>query len=143
MVATIRQRTAEWNATLKSINLSTVSISYADGKRINDEIAVAGMDLNTASLLSERIVKSGSVADEVNLMAVLKEIYGVMNDIAGQLLDATVTDDASEKQLANWGMSLSNTANGSVNKLSNETYAFVWARADRIDRDHCDSLTDR
>jgi hypothetical protein len=143
IMGSVRQECEEWKAQLKSIDLSTVSISYAQGSLINQEISVVNQNLYLAALLADRIIRAGSLADEVNLMYVLKEIYGTMNDVAELLVSTATNDDASHKQLNKWSELLGTAANGKVNKLYNDTAAFVWDRADRIDHSRCDSLFDK
>ncbi len=137
MLLSLPKQTDEWAALLKAVNLERIPISYAEGSRINTEISTTEMNLDTASGIADKLAKSDSLADEITLMALLRDLQDGMGQIATELFDVNLTDDASKKQLLEWGGPIGDASNKSLNRLFIDVYEFVWAKADRIDRTHC------
>ena len=121
------------------IKVEELPISYVEGKVLeqNKDTLVQNLDLSWT--LAARVLKTGRLSDEINLLETTHEVNSGLHDLAGLLLNVDVKDEASNKKAWDWANSASDLANGSVNNLYLDTLTYVTAHSDEVEAMQCAS----
>lgn len=93
-----QSHSAEWWSTLAKIKVEELPVSYAEGSVIERDKGIAARNLDLMSKLSARVLKTGRLSDEINLLEVTHEMSSQLQGISTLLLEANVKDDASAKK---------------------------------------------
>ena len=136
-VIAFQSNSVQWQNDLARIKVEELSISYAEGHVIEQDKEVAIQNLDLMSKLTARVLKTGRLSDEINLLETSHEMSSQMQEIVHVLLDANVKDDAAAKKIMDWSTPLSDLANGAVNTFYLNTFKYVTAHADQIESQHC------
>lgn len=121
------------------IKVEELPISYAEGKVLEQNKDMVVQNLDLSSKLAARVLKTGRLSDEINLLETTHEVNSGLHDLAGLLLDVDVKDEASNKKAWDWAKSASDLANGSVNDLYIGTFTYVTAHSDEVEARQCAS----
>lgn len=133
-----QKQSVEWQTMLDSVKVEDLQVSYAQGKQIETIKDLAVQNLDLATKLANRILTSGHLSDEVNLLATILEFDHELETLEHMLLDEVTTHDSMAK-VTSWTDTLEKAANGQVNTLSMEIYQYVMSRSDEIERKNCAS----
>lgn len=132
-----QSQTVKWQNDLARIKVEELPISYAEGKAIDQNKDVAALNLDLLSKLSARVLNSGHLSDEINLVATIQQLGSQLQAVATLLLDTNVKDDVSAKKIMGWSKPLTDLATGAVNNLYVDTFSYVIAHASEVEARQC------
>lgn len=134
---------AGWQQAVANVNVEELPVSYTEGKRIDQQLAIAKQNLQLVANLSTRILGEGHLSDEINLMEVLNAVRESFQDVSDLLLSVNANDDATAKRILDLSQALTTAANGEINKSYLVIYSSVMDRAEVIEHQNCSSKTSR
>jgi hypothetical protein len=130
---------ASWQAALSNVKVEELPINYGEGKVIDQTKDVTLQNLQLASKLAARILRSPSLDDEINWLLTISELSHGMQDLATLLLNTSLTDDKSVKKVGVWSQSLTDLSTGPINAVYVDSYKYVTSRASDIEAKNCAS----
>ena len=122
---------------MTAIKVEELPVSYVEGKTIEQNREVALQNLDLLLKLSTRVLQTGKLADEINLLTAIQELSSQMQVVATLLYDVNVKDDATVKKLAAWAAPLADLSAGPVNAFFVDTFTYVTSHASELDARQC------
>lgn len=132
-----QKQSVEWRKMLDSVKVEELQVSYVQGKQIESDKDLAIQNLDVATTLASRILTSGHLADEVNLLATVLDVNHGFESLETDLLEDVTARDSLAKATS-WTNTLINVG-VPANALFLEIYQYVMARSDEIEQKNCPS----
>ena len=131
-LAMLRSSAPQWRSTINTVDPETLGVSYAEGKRLDQEKEIVLQNLDQALKFAEHVRVAHMISDEIGLMSSIQSFQNELNSLSMLLMMFEMPNLTAQKKANSLSEALGSIANGKLNDIYSTAYLFVLDRAETM-----------